>query len=284
MAISSKHLEVRKTCKILTGHILKNVILGQFGKPTMNVLIATSTKDFDPSEVAVPWKILRDGGINVVFATDSGMPGVADPRMFSGEGLGLLKTLLIAQKGAREAYQQMLHDPAFQNPISYEDIKSDQYDGLVLPGGHAKGIKPYLESEVLQQTIAAFFAKDKPIGAICHGVVAVCRAKNLDTGKSVLFGRKTTALLKRQELLAWQLTRLNLGDYYRTYPETVEDEVVASLESPNDFTQGPLPVLRDNMNNLSRGFILRDKNYLSARWPGDVHSFGLEFLKMVKGE
>lgn len=250
----------------------------------MRVLIATSTIDFDPTEVAVPWKILRDGGIDVVFATDSGKPGTADPRMISGEGFGLLKGLLIAHKGARDAYQQLLLHPAFQNPISHEEIKAEDYAGLVLPGGHAKGMIPYLESESLQQAIADFFALGKPVGAICHGVVAACRALNPETGKSVLFGYKTTALLKRQELLAWQVTRLKLGDYFRTYPTTVEDEVIATLESPDDFEQGPTPILRDNMDNLSRGFTLRDKNYLSARWPGDAHSFGLAFLGMVRGE
>ena len=44
-------------------------------------------------------------------------------------------------------------------------------------------------------------------------------------GKSVLYGKKTTALTKQMELIAWRLTRSYLGDYYRTYQTTVEDEV-----------------------------------------------------------
>jgi len=152
----------------------------------------------------------------------------------------------------------------------------------LLPGGHAKGIIPYLESPVLQKAIVEFFAANKPVGAICHGVIPVCRAQNPETGKSILFERKTTALLKRQELLAYQLTRINLGDYYRTYPTTVEDEVVASLENVEDFSLGPTPLLRDDMDHLSRGFTVRDGNYLSARWPGDVHRFSLEFLEMMR--
>jgi len=31
----------------------------------MKVLIATSTTDFDPTEVAVPWKILHEAGVDV---------------------------------------------------------------------------------------------------------------------------------------------------------------------------------------------------------------------------
>lgn len=248
----------------------------------MPILIATSTLDFDPSEVAIPWKILREGGQEIVFATDTGSQGAADPIMLSGEGLGLFAPLLIAQKPAHDAYEDLLKDPAFQNPISYEQINVDDYDGLLLPGGHAKGCKPYLESTILQGRIVQFFNANKPIGAICHGVIPIARAKDPQTGKSPLFGRKTTALLKRQELLGYKLTKSNMGDYYLTYPITVEDEVTAALASPSDFAQGPTPIFRDSATNLKPGFIVRDQNYISARWPGDAHKFANEFLAMVK--
>lgn len=248
----------------------------------MTILIPTSTLDFDPTEVAVPWKIQRDGGQDICFATDTGKPGTGDQRMLTGEGFGILKPLLIAQKPAQETYQVMLQDKAFQNPIHYDDINVEDFDAILLPGGHAKGTIPYLESKVLQQAIAGFFKANKPVGAICHGVVAACRAINPDTGKSVLFGRKTTALLKRQELLAYHLTRVKLGDYYLTYPITVEDEVISTLQSADDFAHGPTPVFRDDMKHLSRGFTVRDGNYLSARWPGDAHKFASEFLEMVR--
>ncbi len=72
-----------------------------------------------------------------------------------------------------------------------------------------------------------------------------------------------------------------LGDYYLTYPQTVEDEVVSNLKSPDDFIHGPTPILRDNLKNLSRGFTVRDGNYLSARWPGDVYKFATQFLEIL---
>src|SRR6516165_5940832 len=40
------------------------------------------------------------------------------------------------------------------------------------------------------------------------------------------------------ELTAWTLTRLYLGDYFRTYPETVEDEVRAALSAPEGLHSG----------------------------------------------
>ncbi len=248
----------------------------------MKVLIATSTTDFDPTEVAVPWKILHGAGVDVRFATDTGLAGYADKRMLDGNKFYLLKSILIAQKSAREAYSEMRQDPAFKSPIRYDEIKVEDYDGLLLPGGHSKGVIPYLESRDLQSVIVDFFAQNLPVGAICHGVVAACRAIDPATGKSVLYGRKTTALLKRQEWLVYNLTRYNLGNYYRTYPVTVEDEVTATLQSSADFVHGPLPILRDSPKHMSRGFTVRDGNYLSARWPGDIYSFASEYLEMLR--
>ena len=144
----------------------------------MSVLIAISSRDFDPTEVAVPWQILQGGGQEIHFATETGEAGRADPLMLSGDGFGVLKNVMIAQKPAQQNYQSMLQDKSFQNPINYQQIKAEEYDGLVLPGGHAKGMIPYLESKILGRVIADFFKLGKPVGAICHDVIAACRAQN----------------------------------------------------------------------------------------------------------
>jgi len=90
------------------------------------------------------------------------------------------------------------------------------------------------------------------------------------------------ALTKLMELTAWALTCLYLGDYYRTYPTTVEDEVRAALAAPEHFVRGPISVVRDSPSNLAAGFTVRDGNYLSARWPGDAHRFANEFALMLE--
>ena len=53
------------------------------------VVIALPHRDFDPSEVAVTWRILVDEGYRVSFATPDGLPAAADPMMLTGEGLDL---------------------------------------------------------------------------------------------------------------------------------------------------------------------------------------------------
>ena len=116
-------------------------------------------------------------------------------------------------------------------------------------------------------------------GGKIHGMADQVNAP----GVSVLYGKKTTALTKRMELSGWVLTCLYLGDYYRTYATTVEDEVRSVLARPEDFIRGPPPLRRDSPARLGAGFTVRDGHYLLARWPGDAHRFAAEFAAMLGG-
>jgi protease I len=244
------------------------------------LLMPLPDSDFDPTESGVPWRTMRDQGHRLVFATPSGRTARADPKMVTGDGLGILSPLLKADANGRSAYLEMEKSEAFRRPISYGEIRAADYDALLLTGGHAPGMRVYLGSGVLQSAVADFFAQAKPVGAICHGVLLAARS-SLHPGKSVLYGKKTTALTKQMELIAWRLTHRYLGDYYRTYPTTVEDEVRSALARPEDFIRGPLPLRRDSVARLGVGFTVRDGGYLSARWPGDAHRFAAELAAMI---
>ena len=249
----------------------------------MNILIPLPSYGFDPTEAAVPWKILTGNGIKITFATPNGNPAQGDEIMLTGKGLGVFKSLLKARKDAVEAYNLMFNSNEFKNPVSYNEIEPSLYDGIFLPGGHHKGVREYLESDILQGIIPYFFQNNKKIGAVCHGVVLLARSKDKKTNKSVIYNYKTTALLKKQELLAYYLTKLWLKDYYLTYPgTTVEDEVKAALSSPSNFLHGNFPLFRDRENDYRHGFVVKDRNYLSARWPGDIYTFSREFLKLLQ--
>ena len=245
------------------------------------VLIPIPSCDFDPTEAAVPWRTLRARGIAVVFATPDGRPGRADERILTGHGFGPLARVLMADANGRQAHAEMAASPEFLRPIAWPEARISGVRGLILPGGHAPGMRPYLESTVLQSLVASAFAACVPVGAICHGVVLAARARSAG-GRSVLHGHKTTALTKPMELTAWSLTCAWLGNYYRTYPTTVEDEVTAALAAPGDFLRGPRSTRRDAPGHLEDGFTVRDGQYLSARWPGDAHRFATEFAAMLQ--
>ena len=250
------------------------------------IVMPLPSYDFDPTEIAVTWKTLTDAGHRVIFATPDGEISAADIKMVTGDDLGLLGRMLRADDNGRQAYQALLLDEDFNHPLDYASLRIENFDGLILGGGHAVGMKTYLESTVLQQFVGLFFDSNKPIGAICHGVVLAARCLSPKTGQSVLFGKKTTALPEFMELSAWALTKYKVGDYYRTYPITVQKEVTLALKQPSDFIVGPVlslrAALRDSPTKLHLGFTVQDGQYLSARWPGDAHRFGMEFLALLR--
>ena len=284
---------------------------------TPTVLIPLPLRDFDPSEVAIPWKLLKEAGVSVRFATPTGASAAADPMMLSGEGLDLwgwipglrklklLGLMLRANRDARSAYRELQADSNFATPLAYPAIKLADFDGLLLPGGHwARGMREYLESPVLQGLVAEFFESGKPVAAICHGTVLAARSTSKRTGKSILFGRKTTGLTWQLERAAWTTMKYagRFWDpgYYRTYLEqpgedagyrSVQAEVSRALAQPADFldvdrtdrhfrmkTDG---LHRDSANDERAAFVVQDGNYLSARWPGDVHTLGRRFCALL---
>ena len=243
----------------------------------MHVLIPLPDRDFDVTEVAVPWRLLLDAGHQVSFATETGAVAAGDPRLLTGVLFGHLG----AEAEPRAFYAELLADPAFTAPLAWADLDVAAYDGLVLPGGHAPGMRQYLGSAVLQRQVAAFWALERPVGAICHGVLVLARATDPDTGASVLAGHRTTCLTKWQERVAYYLSAWKLGRYYRTYPAYVEDEVRAALGPDGTFERGPLGSKRGTASDDGPAFVVVDGRYVSARWPGDAYRFARAFLALL---
>lgn len=282
----------------------------------MKVLMPLPCADFDPSEVAVSWRTLAAAGHEVVFATPDGRMARADPVMVTGIGLdfwsrvpGLRQLRLVglalrADRNARSAYCELVDNAAFRKPLAYAAVDCADFDALLLPGGHAQGMREYLESDVLQRLVAGFFDAGKPAAAICHGVVLAARSISRRHGRSVLHGRRTTALTWKLERSAWLVSRYAGRwwdrDYYRTYCEEISEpagyrgvqaEVTRALARPDDFLDVAVDatdrwrkssgLFRDSPCDSRPAFVVRDGNYVSARWPGDVHTFARTFATVL---
>jgi putative intracellular protease/amidase len=282
------------------------------------VLIPLPALDFDPTEVSVSWSILHARGHQVLFATPDGHAARADDLMVTGQGLDpwggvpLLRHVTVvgralrANTDGRAAHAALVHDPAFGSPLRWVDASAVVADGLLLPGGHrARGMRAYLESPVLQQLVVDWFAAKKPLAAVCHGVLLAARSIDQATGTSVLYGRRTTALTWSLERTAWSIarrTRFWDPSYYRTYPDgpgqppgfmSVQQEVTRALARPEDFVDVPADApdyrlktsgrARDAEADRRPAWVVRDGTYLSARWPGDIHTFAHAFADMLEG-
>jgi len=242
------------------------------------ILIPLPDTDFDTTEVAVPWRMLSDAGHELVFATEKAGVACCDPMLLAGVLFGQLG----ADPEARDFYRQMLASAEFKQPIAWGQIVATDYDALLLPGGHAPGMRQYLASAALQATVAEFGSLNRPLAAICHGVLLLARARDPVTGLSCLHARETTCLPKYMEALAFGLTFWKLGRYYRTYPAYVEDEVRATLASPRQFRRGPLTLgSRGTASDDRAAFVVEDGNYLSARWPGDAYLLARKLIERL---
>jgi putative intracellular protease/amidase len=281
------------------------------------VLFLLPARDFDPSEAAVSWRVLVNAGHVVSFATPDGRPAAADDMMLTGRGLDpwgtipllrnfpLVGLLMRANRDARQAYVEMIAYPNYAAPQRWDAIDASAFDALLLPGGHrARGMRDYLESEILQGHVVSFFDAEKPVAAICHGVLLAARSISKRTGRPVLRGYQTTALTWAFENSAWSVARITRfwdPNYYRTYLEqngqpkgfmSVQQEVTRALARTEDFRDVPKSdpnyrrktsgLARDSLDDEAPAFVVRDRNYVSARWPGDVHTFAKNFAGMLK--
>ena len=113
-------------------------------------------RDFDVTEVAVPWRVRSDAGHQVVFAT---------------ERQGTVPA-------ARSLYEEMTKAPEFAATLAWAELEPASFDGLLLPGGHAPGMRQYLGSPVLRDRVAGFWRLGRPVGAICHGVLVLARTRD----------------------------------------------------------------------------------------------------------
>ena len=107
------------------------------------ILVPLPRTDFDPSEAAVPWRLLTEAGFDVRFATPDGKPASADPVMVTGQGLGPVKNLLRADVIGRDAFARLMDDSAFNQPLAYREMRVNDFSGLHIPGGHAPGMKNF---------------------------------------------------------------------------------------------------------------------------------------------
>ncbi|KAJ9615786.1 hypothetical protein H2200_001863 [Cladophialophora chaetospira] len=237
----------------------------------------------DPTETAIPWKVFKDAGFDITFATEHGKVPACDSRMLTG----WTGALLGAPREGKEAYKQLVEAAAFQHPRSWTDASFSlkEYDCVVLPGGHDKGVRQIIDSERIHQLLAEYFPltkkpSSKCVAAICHGVQVLAASEYSIgdmAGKSVLADVKTTALQGFHEQFIYYATMLFLGDYYKTYGHgtpSVQEIVTKRLEKPEQF-QGSLQFAP---------FVVEDDafNYVSARFPPDAEEFARRVVEVLK--
>ena len=108
-----------------------------------------------------------------------------------------------------------------------------------------------------------------------------CLLKGKITRELVAESRKGTTVTNDKT----QWVCLDIDDARFSSP----DEVMRALARPEDFLDVPSDapnrwrktsgLCRDTVTDARAAFVVRDGDYVSARWPGDVHTFAKIFFK-----
>ena len=200
------------------------------------------------SELTHPWLAFTDRGYEVaVFSSEGGKceaDALSDPRDPSGYSdtdlvsLGFLSTPKLAA---------LVRDT---RPIA--ELSIDEFDAIVIAGGHAPMFTFDTATE-LQQRFVAFFEAGKVAAALCHGV-ALLRYARLSSGELLAKGRTVTGFANVEEDFAdnavWQMGALPRGTHLM--PWRIEDEMRAL--GANYVQAG-----------LWRDFAIRDGNLITGQ-------------------
>jgi len=238
------------------------------------VLIPLPERDFDLTQVAVLWKILKANGIKVEFASELGATSIVNPDHLKKPDL-LNVSMFYPAFEPRRYFMELEKDPSFNSPVPFSEINANEYTGMVLIAGNTANVKHYLECKLLQSKVQDFWALKRPLGAIGQAVLIMVRTVDINAKHPLIHYKRTTCYPKLIEFVG----KLNPFGSSSIYIETVEDEVIRQLSGPQFFNTSR-DVFWDSLFDLN-GFTCQDDWYLSARWEGDAYTFSTAFTKMI---
>lgn len=96
-----------------------------------------------------------------------------------------VKTLYTVCHDFVQGVETYTEKPAYQleSHRAFKDVKPEEYDGLIIPGGRAP---EYIRlNESLKNIISHFFDAGKPVAAICHGAQVLTLVKEHIKGKQM---------------------------------------------------------------------------------------------------
>jgi putative intracellular protease/amidase len=175
-------------------------------------IISSSETAFWLSEVTHPYWHLTERGVEVDFASPAGGKVVYDPYSdpyFANttEGEDLVSKGFLSDK-------QLV--AKLDTTMKLKDVDLDIYDAVHVAGGRGATFDLY-PSEDVGKVLEHFWAKDKVVGAICHGAIA------LGNIPERVRGRRTTGYTLEGDK---ELERMFGSSFLIPhYPQTVLEEV-----------------------------------------------------------
>lgn len=145
---------------------------------------------FHFSEMAEPYLILTEAGIEVELASVKGGEPPVDPG--SIEDADEREQAIITQfKNDERAVNKLVRTKTL------EDVNMDDYSGVFFPGGHGT-MWDFVDNPALTALVEKAWADNKILAAVCHGPAAFIDAKNGDD-KPLVSGKEINSFTDEEE-------------------------------------------------------------------------------------
>jgi len=157
---------------VLTG----NDRLGETGKPT----------GYHLAEVAHPWRVLTEAGVDIDLATPGGVAAPMDPGSHDLDDPDN-RALLDDPEAAR----------SLEAPRAVEDVDTERYDAIYFPGGHGT-MWDLPDNRAVAGVTARMYEKGGMVAAVCHGPAALVNVRLAD-GAWLVAGHTVAAFTDEEE-------------------------------------------------------------------------------------
>jgi putative intracellular protease/amidase len=158
-------------------------------------------------ELAAPYYVFRDAGVEVVLASPKGGQPPLDPKSNEPN----FQTELTHRFEADKAAEAQL-----ANTVRLDSVKAEDFDTVFYPGGHGP-MWDIAEDPNSIRLLETMIRAGKPVALVCHAPGALRHVKGPD-GKPLVAGKKVTGFTNTEEE-AIGLTKV--------VPFLVEDELKA---------------------------------------------------------
>jgi putative intracellular protease/amidase len=163
-----------KVLMVLTSHDR----LGKTGRPT----------GFWLEELAAPYYVLKDAGVELTLASPKGGQPPVDPKSDDPKAETPAMTRFKADPDAQRA---------LANTVKLAAVSAGDYDAVFYPGGHGP-LWDLAEDRHSIALIEELYAAGKPVAAVCHGPAALRHTKAAD-GKPLVKGKAVTGFANSEE-------------------------------------------------------------------------------------
>lgn len=139
-------------------------------------------------ELAGPYFIFKEAGAYIAIASPKGGEVPVDPK---SESIISVTRHTKRFRNDTEAMNNLMRSQPLR------DIKEENHDLLFIAGGHG-AMWDLGNNPLLKQLIESFNAKNKPVGAVCHGVAALLNVRDTQ-GQPWIKGKKLTGFSNTEE-------------------------------------------------------------------------------------